>query len=57
LKKFSEYLRMMESLHFRRLSKCLQVVDGAPNLGDCKQLGVLSLKQSLEKSCNLSTLR
>jgi hypothetical protein len=38
----------IESLHFRRLPKCLQVVDGATNLGDCKQWGVLSLKSCLE---------
>jgi hypothetical protein len=32
----------MESVRFRRLPKCLSVVDGAINLGDCKQWGVLS---------------
>jgi hypothetical protein len=38
----------MESLHLRRLPKCLQVVDGVINLGDCKQWGVLSLKSRME---------
>jgi hypothetical protein len=37
----------MVSLHFRRLPKCLQVVDGATNLGDCKQWRVLSLKKAV----------
>jgi hypothetical protein len=30
-------LGSMQSLHFRRLPKCLQVADGAINLGDCTQ--------------------
>jgi hypothetical protein len=46
-----------ESLHFRRLPKCLQVADGATNLGDCKPWGVLSLKTSLGKTGDLNTLR
>jgi hypothetical protein len=39
---FQSESRSIESLHFRRLPKCLQVADGATNLGDCKQWGVLS---------------
>jgi hypothetical protein len=37
-----------ESYHFRGLPKCLQVVDGTTNLGNCKQWGVLSLKSRLD---------
>jgi hypothetical protein len=46
----------MKSFHFRRLPKCLQIADGATNLDDCKQSGILPLKQSLGKLFDLKTL-
>jgi hypothetical protein len=48
-KNFAERFKKLESVHFRRLPKCVQIADGATGLGDCKQWEVLSLKESLGK--------